>query len=81
MTKTHCNQDNSKSLGILVYQCEICGQWYASIAPLKAHKNQYHPKHDAGIPGRVVCQFIKNLMYDFNLKVNYIINNYIFIAG
>ncbi|XP_075975391.1 uncharacterized protein LOC142976039 [Anticarsia gemmatalis] len=46
MTKTHCNPYSVKSLGILVYQCEMCGAWYPSVAPLKAHKNQYHPKHD-----------------------------------
>ncbi|CAH0592548.1 unnamed protein product [Chrysodeixis includens] len=53
ITKTHCNQGSAKSLGILVYQCEICGQWYPSIAPLRAHKNQYHPKHEIGMQCRM----------------------------
>ncbi|XP_047033413.1 zinc finger protein 184-like [Helicoverpa zea] len=61
MTKTH--QDSSKSLGILVYQCEICGQWYSSTAPLKVHKNQFHPKHDMGLQCRMDKTYQDNQNY------------------
>ena len=58
MTKTHCTQGSAKSQDLMVYQCEICGHFDASIAPLKAHKNQYHPKHDMGMQCKLVCFYI-----------------------
>lgn len=54
MTKTHVAQRNANSLGLVVYQCEMCGRWYASIATLKAHKNKCHAKHDMAMQCRLV---------------------------
>ncbi|XP_063549179.1 zinc finger protein 708-like [Cydia strobilella] len=44
MTKTHQNHINA--LGILVYQCELCGLWFPSVDLLLNHRNQYHPRYD-----------------------------------
>ncbi|XP_039758482.1 testis-specific zinc finger protein topi-like isoform X2 [Pararge aegeria] len=32
----------------LVYQCEVCGQWFNAISQLQVHRSQYHPQFDNG---------------------------------
>lgn len=50
MTKTH--NITAKSLGVLVYQCELCSQWYNSIPQMISHRSQHHP-YDTGISSNV----------------------------
>ncbi|XP_045778238.1 zinc finger protein 480-like isoform X1 [Maniola jurtina] len=40
--------ENNCAYPTLVYQCEICGQWFSTIAQLRVHRSQYHPQFDNG---------------------------------
>lgn len=57
MTKTHSHKGSVKALGILVYQCEICAQWFTAIPPLQNHKSQHHSVYDSGMQCKIVSFF------------------------
>ncbi|XP_034830273.1 zinc finger protein 883-like [Maniola hyperantus] len=40
--------ENNCAYPTLVYQCEICGQWFNVITQLQVHRSQYHPQLDNG---------------------------------
>ncbi|KAJ2947970.1 hypothetical protein O0L34_g9763 [Tuta absoluta] len=42
MTKTHIISEMVNTLRNLVYQCEICGQWFPAIPQLQIHRNQHY---------------------------------------
>lgn len=44
MSKTF-DDPNSKNIGVLVYQCEVCSHWFQETTALESHRNQYHPPH------------------------------------
>lgn len=58
ITKTHRNQSLIKTLGILVYQCELCAQWFSSVSQLHTHRNHYHPRYDNNM------QIVSNLPFN-----------------
>lgn len=58
MTKTHCHNGSVKALGILVYQCEICAQWFTAIPPLQNHRSQHHSVYDSGMQCKIVSFII-----------------------
>lgn len=58
ITKTHCNQSSVKALGMLVYQCEICAQWFTAIPPLQNHRIQHHSVYDSGMQ----CKIVRNII-------------------
>ncbi|XP_046961202.1 zinc finger protein 676-like [Vanessa cardui] len=42
-------ENNCVFIPSLVFQCEICGQWFNSISQIQDHRNQYHPHFNSGI--------------------------------
>ncbi|CAH2102374.1 unnamed protein product [Euphydryas editha] len=48
LPKTSVNEDNCVFVPTLVFQCEICGQWFNTLSQIQDHRNQCHPHFNAG---------------------------------
>ncbi|XP_032528709.2 zinc finger protein 415-like isoform X1 [Danaus plexippus] len=51
------SEESDCTLPTLVYQCEICGQWFNTTIQLETHRNQCHPHYDNGIIS-LYCKYL-----------------------
>lgn len=58
--------------GLLVYQCELCNQWYSSVSEIMTHRSQHHSFNYTRPVSKVTKKTLSRRTYLLNIQCLFI---------